>query len=111
MAGLACGEPSLLAWRILRRYADAFVSCSDEAAMKGMRALACPLPGDPPIVSGESGAVTAGLLLFILDSPSYKKIQKDLKLDMESKVLLISTEGDTDPAMYQKITGARQAHW
>ena len=103
MAGLACGEPSALAWEILRRYADIFAACKDSVAAKGMRLLGNPLPGDEKIVSGESGAVTTGLLATILAQPPHKGLRNAFKIDASSKVLLLSTEGDTDPAMYRKI--------
>ena len=56
MAGLACGEPSPLAWDILKGLTSAYVACEDAAAARGMRALARPLAADKAIISGESGA-------------------------------------------------------
>ncbi len=103
MAGLACGEPSTIAWEILRDFADMFVACPDETTMVGMRILGNPLRGDNRIISGESGAVTLGLLYEILKSPSCMPLKKALHLNHKSDVLLFSTEGDTDPAMYRKI--------
>jgi len=103
MAGLACGEPSTLAWKILRDYADVFVACPDHIAMRGMRILGNPLQGDDRVISGESGAVTLGLLTTVLTQASCRKIADALQLNESSKVLLLSTEGDTDPSMYRKI--------
>jgi diaminopropionate ammonia-lyase len=106
MAGLACGTPSTIAWNILRDYADAFVVCSDEVAEMGMRVLARPRPGDPALVSGESGAVTAGLLASVLSPASqatFADAIEGLMLDIDSRILLLSTEGDTDPASYDRI--------
>jgi len=103
MAGLACGEPSTLAWKILRDYADVFVACPDYIAMRGMRILGNPLQGDDRVISGESGAVTLGLLATVLAQASCRKIADALQLNETSKVLLLSTEGDTDPSMYRKI--------
>jgi diaminopropionate ammonia-lyase len=103
MAGLACGEPSTLAWKILRDYADVFVACPDYVAMRGMRILGNPLEGDDRVISGESGAVTLGLLTVVLGEESCRQIAGALRLNETSKVLLLSTEGDTDPAMYRKI--------
>ena len=60
MAGLCCGEPCTVSWPILQRGTAAFVSCGDEYAARGMRLLGRPEPGDPAIVSGESGAVGVG---------------------------------------------------
>ena len=103
MAGLACGEPSTLAWGILRDYADVFVACPDFIAMSGMRILGNPLQGDDRVVSGESGAVTLGLLTTVLAQASCRNIAQALRLDETSKILLLSTEGDTDPSMYRTI--------
>ena len=103
MAGLACGEPSTLAWGILRDYADVFVACPDYIAMSGMRILGNPLQGDDRVVSGESGAVTLGLLTTVLAQASCRNIAQALRLDETSKILLLSTEGDTDPSMYRTI--------
>ena len=109
MAGLACGQPGLLGWKILHSYADVFVTCSDSVAIKGMRILANPLAGDDKVVSGESGAVTTGLLGCLVGDARYREIAEALKITQESKVLLISTEGDTDPDMYQKIVWGNAA--
>jgi len=106
MAGLACGTPSTIAWNLLRDYTDAFVVCSDEVAETGMRVLAKPRPGDPSLVSGESGAVTAGLLVSILSPASqatFADAVEALMLDVDSRILLLSTEGDTDPTSYNRI--------
>ena len=63
MAGLACGEPSLIAWQELDRAAAAFLAIPDEAAVDAMRALAA-----AGVVSGESGAAgLAGLLRAAAD--------------------------------------------
>jgi len=104
MAGLACGEPNTLSWKILRDYAHAYISCPDWVAANGMRILAAPLQGDPPIVSGESGAVTCGILEYIMGQPEGKNLRKALKMDKNSIILLVSTEGDTSPQTYREVT-------
>ncbi|WP_122627651.1 diaminopropionate ammonia-lyase [Lucifera butyrica] len=103
MAGLACGEPNTIGWEVLRDYSDLFVSCPDWVSALGMRMLASPLGRDPRIVSGESGAVTAGLLNVIMRDKGLKQLKDKLKLDRNSRVLLFSTEGDTDPVKYASI--------
>lgn len=103
MAGLACGEANSIGWELLRDYADAFASCPDFIATLGMRTLGNPLPGDPHIVSGESGAVTTGLLSILMRSPEMAQIREQLGLNKDSRVLVISTEGDTDPQRYRDI--------
>ena len=103
MAGLACGEPNTISWKILRDYAHGYISCPDWIAANGMRILAAPVRGDSPIVSGESGAVTCGILEYIMGHPKGKTIRKVLNLGSTSTVLLVSTEGDTSPRIYREI--------
>lgn len=103
MAGLACGVPNPLAWEIARTYCNAFFSCPDYVAAYGMRLLGNPIAGDERIISGESGAVTAGLLGLIMQHPSPNRLLDQLRLGSDSVVLLVSTEGDTDPQMYRRV--------
>ena len=103
MAGLACGEPNLLSWPILKTYADAFVACPDEIAARGMRMLGNPLQGDDRVISGESGAVTLGLFAQIMEQPELAPLREALNFQPTSQVLLFSTEGNTDPAIYRQI--------
>jgi diaminopropionate ammonia-lyase len=70
-----------------------------------MRILGKPLPGDSPIISGESGAVTTGVVAKLMTEPAFQALRRELRLDETSVVLCISTEGDTDRANYQKIMG------
>ena len=103
MAGLACGEPNRIGWEVLRDYSDMFFSCPDEVTAKGMRLLGNPLGGDSPVISGESGAVTAGLLSLLLEAEDLREAKNSLGLDQGSRILLISTEGNTDPEKYRNI--------
>lgn len=103
MAGLACGEPSSTALQILRSYAHGFIKCDDDVTKAGMRLAASPKVNDQAFVSGESGAVTLGLLNELLTNSLYKSIKDDLNLNGESRVLLFSTEGNTDPYIYEQI--------
>lgn len=103
MAGLACGEANSISWPILRDYAAAFASCPNYVATRGMRILANPLGDDPRIISGESGAVTTGLLSILMQSDNYQTVREQLELDGNSQVLVVSTEGDTDPQRYLDI--------
>jgi diaminopropionate ammonia-lyase len=104
MAGLACGEVSLLAWRILQPGADAFMTITDEAAVEMMRILANSPFGDEPIVSGESAvAGLVGLAIATADADARAR----LSLDSNSVVLLFGTEGATDPEVYRQIVGRR----
>ncbi|MCB2356075.1 diaminopropionate ammonia-lyase [Clostridium estertheticum] len=103
MAGLACGEPNIVSFGILRDYADMYISCPDYVTARGMRILGNPLKGDPKVISGESGAVCLGMVSLILGDDNLKEIAEKLKLNKDSKILVISTEGDTDPISYKNI--------
>ena len=105
MAGLNCGEPCTIAWPILRDLACEFFACPDSVAAEGMRMLAAPCRGDPRIVSGESGALTAGLLSRITASRGAGSLRDRMGLGKDAVVLLFSTEGDTDPENYKEIIG------
>ncbi|WP_367565219.1 diaminopropionate ammonia-lyase [Lacrimispora sp.] len=103
MAGLACGEPNTISWDILKNHVDTFVSAPDWVAALGMRMLAAPVKGDVPVTSGESGAAPFGVLACIMLFDEYKELREHLGLNKDSKILLFSTEGDTDPDRYKAI--------
>jgi diaminopropionate ammonia-lyase len=103
MAGLACGEPCTIGWNILSDYADNFISCPDYLAAKGMRILGNPCHGDVRVESGESGAVTLGLVAELMQNPEYRAAKEALSLDADSRVLCFSTEGATDWESYKSI--------
>ena len=103
MAGLCCGEPCTISWKILDSYADAFLSCGDEYSAQGMRLLGRAEGEDTPVISGESGAVGAGVLQAIMQEERLAHLREQLGLDEHSRVLLISTEGDTDRENYRRI--------
>lgn len=103
MAGLACGEANTIGWEVLRDNSTAFVSCPDWVSANGMRILGNPDGNDDKVVSGESGAVSAGLFVEIMTNPELADLRKKLELNENSQVLIFSTEGDTDPEMYRKI--------
>lgn len=103
MAGLNCGEPCLTTWSILRDFSSYYAACPDYVTAKGMRTLANPLGNDPKIVSGESGAVGLGLLALLMEQDDLSDVRGLMGLDEDSVVLLISTEGDTDPVGYYDV--------
>ncbi len=103
MAGLCCGEPCTISWDIIDNFAGAFAACSDEYAADGMCLLGRPQGGDARIVSGESGAVTAGVLHAVMAENRLAPLRMALGLNAGSRVLLISTEGDTDKVNYLKV--------
>jgi diaminopropionate ammonia-lyase len=97
MAGLACGEPSLLAWQELERGAFAFMSVTDESAVACMKLLA---HQTPPIVAGESAVAGLAALLLAMQEPYARAA---LGLGADSRVLLFGTEGATDPEVYDRL--------
>lgn len=103
MAGLNCGEPNPIAWDILNNFTFRYCSITDQITKTGMRVLAKPIGDDTPIVSGESGACTLGLLYEALHNQSLGSIKEALELNSSSKILCISTEGNTDKDNYSAI--------
>ena len=102
MAMLECYEPSLVAWRILSRVADAFMTVDEEDAVSVMNRLARPAGSDPAIVSGESGGVGLAGLLSVARDPT---LREALGLTAQSRVFVINTEGATDPERYAALVG------
>ena len=107
MAGLACAVPNPIAWDILDACASGFLVCEDQVSALGMRLLASPLGQDARVVSGESGAVSAGALWEIMTCAQNAPVRDALGLGAQSRVLMISTEGATDPENYRRITAAQ----
>lgn len=103
MAGLSCGEPNPVAWELLKRYTDYAVSSDDVLAAVGMRVLGNPVADDPRIIAGESGAVTTGLVYTLLTDEKYTVEKMALEIGEDAKIVVINTEGDTDPENYRKI--------
>ena len=101
MAGLACGEGNTIGWDILKNHVTVFASCPDWMSAKATRIYANPLENDPHIISGESGSVPLGLAYTALHDEDAKDLKEALKLDENSNILVISTEGDTDPVLYR----------
>lgn len=103
MAGLACGEPNPLAWKVLRDWTDQFCKCPDYVAALGMRTYAAPILADPCITSGESGALPLGMLMVLMRDNRFSKLREEFRLDKSSQILLINTEGNTDPDHYRHV--------
>ena len=102
MAMLECYAPSLVALRILSRLADGFLLVDEDAAPEVMRRLAAPVAGDPAVVAGESGGAGLAGLLTVLRDPA---LAARIGLGPAARVLVINTEGATDPELYESITG------
>ena len=95
MAGLNCGRASQIAWPVISAGLDSLVVIEDGSVREAMRLLA-----RAGIVSGESGAAGLGGLMWARD-------RLDLRVD--ETVLLVCTEGATDPESYERIVGRAPA--
>jgi diaminopropionate ammonia-lyase len=100
MAGLSCGEPSELAWAVLADAAQDYLTIPESTVGPMVRMLANGGAGDAPFEAGESGV--AGLCGAVAAA-----VQPDLRaklgLNAQSRVLLIGSEGITDPNVYAQI--------
>lgn len=98
MAGLNCGTLSPMAWPVIRSTYDFCAIVDDDLACRAMRRLARPTGGDPAIIAGESGAAGLAALLEMARTSTRP-------IGASSRVLLLNTEGDTDPTGYQAVVG------
>ena len=102
MAMLECATPSPIAFEILHSLADGYVTLREDEARSAMKRLADPLPGDAPVVAGESGCTgLAGFLVCMADEAA----RAHLGLGADSRVLVVNSEGATDAAIYAGIVG------
>jgi diaminopropionate ammonia-lyase len=99
MAGLNCGEPSSAAWPEVSGGIDLFVAVEDQRAFEAVRRMA-----EAGLVSGETGAAgLAGLMELLAGDGSTAREEPAVRGD--ARVLLLSTEGPTDPEAYRRIVG------
>ncbi len=103
MVGLACGEPNLIGWEILRDFPCGYISCDNFVAANGIRILANPLKDDTRIEAGESGPVGIGLLDLMINVDRFEELKQALEIGPESTLLFFNTEGVTDPENYREI--------
>jgi diaminopropionate ammonia-lyase len=97
MAGLNCGTPSSVAWPLIAATVSVYLAVPDTRTEAAMRLLA-----EEGIVAGESGAAGLAGLLEALEHPDARTA---LQLDDGARVLLLNTEGATDPQGYERIVG------
>lgn len=100
MAGLSCGVPSGLAWEILAQAASDFVAIPDLLVAPTLRRLANPVSGDPRVEAGESGVAGLAALIAAASQPA---LARTLGLNRASRVLVIGSEGVTDPAILAEL--------
>jgi diaminopropionate ammonia-lyase len=100
MAGLNCETPSLVAWPLVSAGMDAFVAIGDDAVRRAMRDLA-----SCGVVAGETGAAALAGLQEILSGSDAPAWRERLHASSTATVLVMCTEGATDPDAYQQIVG------
>jgi len=102
MAGLSCGEVSRVIWPLIEKGVADVVTIPDDGVVPIMRRLAFPDSAYPrdAIEAGECS--TAGLAtLLATNNPENADLKHQLKLNEDSTVLVLGTEGATDPDFYQ----------
>ncbi len=104
MAGLRCGKASPIAWPVISEAVDAFVSIDDAQCVSAMRALSDPSNDDPVVKAGAAGSCGLAALFAIQRDPNLFSVRHALGLNARSRVLVINTEGATDPELYARIT-------
>jgi len=100
MAGLSCGEVSPLAWKVLETGVSDFLTIPETFVAPTMRLLAQSPLDDPAIVAGESAV--AGLAALIASARA-QNLRDALAINEQSSVLVIGTEGATDPEIYHQL--------
>jgi diaminopropionate ammonia-lyase len=105
MGPLRCGEVSTLAFEIARPLVAGYIAIDDEWAIRAMRQLARPEGLDARITAGPSGAAALGGLLAALEDPAAEDVRAALGLGPTSTVLLIVSEGMTDPPLWRQVVG------
>jgi diaminopropionate ammonia-lyase len=103
MCGLNCGTVSMVAWPLLKAGIDCFVAIGDDRVGEAMRFLA-----GAGVTAGETGASGAACLLELLSGPHAEMARKRLGIGLSTRVLLVSTEGATDPEAFHKIVGSNR---
>jgi diaminopropionate ammonia-lyase len=107
MAGLNCGTPSLVAWPLVKLGFDLFMTVSDDYAIRAMRTYYDPSGDDPRVVSGESGAAGLAALMALSEDTAASGVREKLGITPDSTILLLNTEGDTDPVMFDSTVKSK----
>jgi len=100
MGGMSCGEVSLVPWEIIKNSAKYCISLPDDEIAKTMKLLGNGTFSNEKIIAGENSAPG---VISLIASCEDEKIKDKLGLNINSNILLIGCEGDTDQAMYQKL--------
>jgi len=101
MAGLRCAEASHAAWPVVAARVRAFVTASDEETFDAMRRAR-----HDGVVSGPSGACGLACLRAVMLDADLAAVRDHLGLGRHSRVLVVNTEGNTDPSVYNRVIGS-----
>jgi diaminopropionate ammonia-lyase len=97
MAGLNCSEISASAWPSLRDGIHGMVTVTDAEAHAAMRELAA-----AGLVIGDCGAAPLAALRALTTEPGCADLREAVGLGAHSRVVLVASEGATDPAAYER---------
>ncbi len=98
MAGLNCATPSLIAWPLVSRGIDVYLAMPDEPIAEATRVLAA-----DGIEAGECGAAGLAALTAVAEDAHLAQAREALAVGPDSRVLLLCTEGVTDPEAYRRL--------
>jgi diaminopropionate ammonia-lyase len=102
MAGLDCAEVSASAWPTLHHGMHGMVTVSDAETHAAMRSLAA-----RGLQIGDCGAATLAALGTLAIEAECEPLRRSVGLGPETHVLLVATEGASDPEGYRRVvTGA-----
>jgi diaminopropionate ammonia-lyase len=97
MAGLDCAEVSPAAWPELRAGIAGTVTVGDTEVHAAMRELA-----GAGLAIGDCGAAPLAALRALVTEPACEALRDAIGLDERARVLLLATEGPTDPPAYAR---------
>jgi diaminopropionate ammonia-lyase len=101
MAGMDCAEVSPAAWPVLRDGVDGTVTVTDDEAAAAVRDLAV-----AGVAAGACGGAPLAALRALATEPACAPLRAAVGLGPRSRVLLLVTEGPTDPACFRAATSA-----
>ncbi len=99
-ADLRTPEVSAAAWPDLRAGIHGTVAVSDDEAHAAMRELAA-----AGLTIGDSGAAPLAALRALAADPAAAALREAAGLGPDARVLLIASEGATDPEGYARVVG------
>ena len=100
MAGMDCAEVSPAAWPSLRDGILGTVCVSDAESAAAMRELAA-----LGLAIGDCGAAPLAALRALMGEPEGAELREAAGLMEGAGVLLVATEGVTDPSAYAAVLG------